>query len=177
MITIEILKRPTAKDVRDINILLPQIAQKPHFLSLGELKRITKQGDHCNVVIARAKVGKERPIVGMATVTLTDVPTGRVAMVEDVIIDEAFRGYGLGRKLIDKLIFIADKKKAKHISLYTNVARIAANAMYQKMGFFKKEANYYRINLLLPKPNTKKEITRVLAGRNRYRDYNEKKSS
>lgn len=169
MITIEILANPTKDDLRDINMLIPQIAQKPHLLTMQELKRILAQGrDHCNFVVIRAKVGKKTHIVGTATVTLTYVPTGRVAMVEDVIVDDAFRGQGLGRKLIQKLIDIARAKKAKHISLYTNVARVAANAMYQKMGFFKKDANYYRINLLLPKPAARKKIDHILSYRKRY---------
>jgi len=82
------------------------------------------------------------------------------------VVDELFRGKGIGKKLIHKLIDIARKKKAKHISLYTNTKRVAANVMYQEMGFFKKDANYYRINLLLPKPARAKTIENNIMRRN-----------
>ena len=59
----------------------------------------------------------------------------------------------------------ARKKKAKHISLYTNPKRIAANAMYQEIGFFKKDTNYYRINLLLPKPTSVNALEKNISKR------------
>ncbi len=149
MIKIEILKKPTAADLKDINALLPQIAQKPHLLSMRELKLVTNQ-DSCRLIVARDM--KESRIAGMSALTSVYVPTGLITTIEDVVVDEKYRGKGIGRKLTQKMIDVAKKGRAKHISLTTNPAREAANAMYQKMGFFKKETNYYRINLFLPKP-------------------------
>lgn len=160
-IKIEILTRPTGKDLADINILLTQIAAQPHFLSVRELKRITSQKS-CRLVVVRTRVGQRFTIVGMASLTLVYIPTGLIAVVEDVVVDEDFRGRGLGTKLTRKLIDIASWMKAKHIGLYTNPARAAANAMYQKMGFVKKDTNYYRINLFLPKPASAEEIRKML---------------
>lgn len=151
MIKIEILRRPTNKDLRDINLLLPQIAQKPHLLSIKELKLVTGQ-ESCRLIVARDT--KESRLVGMSAVTLVYIPTGLITTIEDVVVDEKYRGMGIGRKLTQKMIDVAKGKRAKTISLTTNPAREAANAMYQKMGFFKKETNYYRINLYLPKPNS-----------------------
>lgn len=153
MIKIEILKKPTGKDLRDINSLIPQIAQKPHLLSIKELKQVTDQ-EGCRLIIARDT--KESKIAGMSAVTLVYIPTGLIATIEDVVVDEKYRGMGIGRKLTQKMIDVAKQKRAKTISLTTNPAREAANAMYQKMGFFKKETNYYRINLFLPKPTEQK---------------------
>jgi len=164
MLKIEILSRPTKQDLEDINALLPQIAKQPHFLTLKELSMIIGQKS-CRLVVARRKVNTKFMIVGMATVTLIYIPTGLIAVVEDVVVDENFRGLGIGKKLTQKLITIASERKAKHISLFTNPSRKAANAMYQKMGFFKKETNYYRINLYLPKPASQKEIKRLITKR------------
>ena len=149
MIKVEILKKPTGEDLRGINLLIPQIAQKPHLLSMKELRRVTDQ-ESCRLIIARDT--KESRIVGMSAVTLIYIPTGLIAAIEDVVVDEKYRGMGIGRKLTQKMINVAKQKRAKTISLTTNPAREAANAMYQKMGFLKKETNYYRINLYLPKP-------------------------
>lgn len=157
---LEKLKNPTRKDVRDINILLPQQADKPHLLTLPGLKRVVRQ-DCISMYVARVTVGTQRPIVGMASVIFYRVPTGLIAFIEEFTVDEHFRGRKIGSRLIEQLIREAKVRKAKHISTYTNPARLAANAVYQKFGFFKKETNFYRINLFLPTPSGKKEIAKV----------------
>jgi ribosomal protein S18 acetylase RimI-like enzyme len=166
MIKIEILVKPTADDLRDINALLPQIAQRPHLLTLKELKKITAHKG-VRVIAARKKIGQDWVIVGMSALTLVPILTGLIAAIEDVVVDERHRGEGIGRRLTEKMIALAKKTKAKTISLTTNPARVAANAMYQKLGFFKKDANYYRINLLLPPPSSAKELEKI----KKYRDW------
>lgn len=161
---IEILSRPNKNDLECINALLPQIAKRPHFMKMAELARIVNQ-ESCRLAVARKKIGDRHLIVGMAVLTLVYIPTGLIAVVEDVVVDENFRGLGIGRRLIQKLISIASKMKAKHVSLHTNPSRTAANSLYQDMGFFKKETNHYRINLYLPKPASQKEIKKLLARR------------
>ena len=85
-ISIEVLTCPTLKDLENINALLPQIAKRPRILSMSELLRVVNQKDNCKVVVARASIGNEKPIVGMAVVTLLWIPTGSIAMVEDVVV-------------------------------------------------------------------------------------------
>lgn len=169
---LERLRNPTAAGTKDINILLPQQAERPHLLTLRELRRVV--GQSCiEMYVARVKIGMEARgvvkrglyypprIAGMASVIFYRVPTGLIAFIEEFTVDEAFRGRGIGVALIQKLIARAKAKKAKHISTYTNPKRFAANAVYQKLGFFKKETNFYRINLVLPKPSSKKEILKI----------------
>lgn len=166
MITVEILSNPTEKDLQNINALIPQIAREPHLLSLAELNKVVMQKENCKLVVARAFQKGERPIVGMAVITLRPILTGLLADVEDVVVDENWRGEGVGRAINQKLIDIARNSNAKHISLHTNKARVAANAMYQQMGYKKLEdVNYYRINLLLPVPSSKEEIDFALSRR------------
>src|SRR3989344_9401321 len=136
---IEILTNPTKTDLKDINMLMPQTARKPHFLSFVELKRMVSQGWHCRLSVARYKVGDKMPIVGMAAVTFVLIPTGSVAVIEDVIVDEAFRGLGLGKSMIKELIEVVKKNKAKHIGLRADPRAKIANKMYQGLGFWKSE--------------------------------------
>lgn len=150
---IEILLGPTAKDLHDINLLIPQTAQRPHLLSMRELKILIAQGRHCKLVVARREIGGEMRIVGMAAVTFAYIPTGSVAVIEDVIVDDAFRGLGLGKRIIQKLIEIAKSQKAKHIGLRANPHAPIANNMYKSLGFSKSAVVYYRMNLFLPKPS------------------------
>lgn len=158
---IEILLKPAEKDLRDINLLIPQTAQKPHLLSMLELKQLISQERHCRLVVARRKIGIEMRIVGMAAVTFAYVPTGSVAVIEDVIVDDAFRGLGLGKKIIKKLIDIAKSQKAKHIGLRANPRAQIANNMYKGLGFFQSDVVYYRMNLFLPKPSSVKKVEKV----------------
>jgi GNAT superfamily N-acetyltransferase len=159
---IERLRNATKKDTNDINALLPAQADRPRFLKLNELKRILNQS--CiETYVVRTKIGGNNAIVGMASVIFYYVPTGLIAFIEELTVYEAYRGHKLGIRLVEKLIGRAKARKAKHISTYTNPKRLAANAVYQKLGFFHKETNFYRINLILPKPSVKKEIERVQA--------------
>ena len=163
---IEVLQEPTEADVAEINALLPQIAQTPHLLSLPELQKIVAQKDNCKVVVARINGFERNPIVGVAVVTLADILTGRIAMVEDVVVDARFRGAGVGKAINQKLIAIANEEKAKHVSLYTNKNRLAANVMYEKLGYeLKTEINFYRINLVRPVASSPEEVTEALARR------------
>ncbi len=149
MFRIEVLKKFTVRALSDINQLLPQLALSnvpPKLLTPAGLKHLLKQKNTCLVVVIDS-VKKPPQIIGMATVYLVYVPTGLIAVIEDVVVDGTYRGRGLGRKLTEKLIKIATIKKAKYISVKTNPVRVESNAMYVKMGFVKKETNFYRINL------------------------------
>lgn len=149
MVKIKVLKKFSARILRDINQLLPQLALSsvpPKLLTPAGFKHLLKQKN--TYLVAVTDCGQKfSKIIGMATVYLVYIPTGIIAVIEDVVIDAAYRGKGLGRKLTDKLIKIAMIKKAKHISVRTNPVRVESNAMYTNMGFIKKETNFYRINL------------------------------
>jgi glucosamine-phosphate N-acetyltransferase len=61
---------------------------------------------------------------------------GNVAHIEDIIIDNNYRNLKLGKKLIDKLIFIAKENNCYKIILNCNDDNIL---FYEKCGFIKKE--------------------------------------
>lgn len=165
-IQIEILELPTEQDLEQINALIPQIARKPRLLSMEELWKIVDQKENCKVVVARDISREEKPIVGMAVVTLLWIPTGGpIAMVEDVVVDENWRGLKIGKMLNEKLIEIALLAGAKHISLYTNKKRVEANEMYAKLGYKKLEdINFYRINFEF-QPSHPEEVAQALSKR------------
>ncbi|MFN3491174.1 MAG: GNAT family N-acetyltransferase, partial [Anaerolineales bacterium] len=75
------------------------------------------------------------------------VPTGIRSIIEDVIVDESARGKGVGEKLMRKAIKMAQERGAKNISLTSNPQRVAANHLYIKLGFQKRETNAYQMNL------------------------------
>ena len=141
MIRIEELQRVTQKSLKEINALLPQLSKTPKLLSLKLLEIITKDKNTCLVV---AKDGSR--IVGMATLVLMTTPHGKRAKIEDVVVDEKYRGKGIGEKISKKLVAIAKSKRVRRIELTTGQKRIAAHRLYERVGFKKVDSDVYRLS-------------------------------
>jgi len=86
-------------------------------------------------------------IIGMAILRWHDLPVGRVGMAEDVVVAEKNRGKGYGTALMQEIIKFAKKRKMAYIDLTSRPERIAANKLYQKLGWKKRETNVYRLLL------------------------------
>ncbi len=85
-----------------------------------------------------------KEIAGFLAIVTYNIPTGIKVWVEDVIVDEAYRGKGYGINLINYVIDYARALGAKHLDLTSRPWRIAANRLYQKLGFVPRETNVYR---------------------------------
>jgi len=83
--------------------------------------------------------------IGMLTLAIYKTPTGTKGWIEDVIIDNTYRGQGLGKKLVGHAISFAEASGVSTLMLTSNPARIAANKLYQNLGFEQKETNLYRM--------------------------------
>ena len=90
---------------------------------------------------------KDEQIAGMLTVGIYHSPTGGKAWIEDVVVDEAFRGQGLSKLLVAHAIEFTKSMGIPSLMLTSNSKRIAANKLYQAMGFERKETNVYRMKL------------------------------
>ena len=88
---------------------------------------------------------KEGQIAGMLTVGIYYSPTGGKAWIEDVVVDETFRGQGLSKRLVAHAIEFTQSQQIPLLMLTSNPKRIAANKLYQAMGFSRKETNVYRM--------------------------------
>ena len=88
---------------------------------------------------------KEGQIAGMLTVGIYYSPTGGKAWIEDVVVDETFRGQGLSKRLVAHAIEFTQSKQIPLLMLTSNPKRIADNKLYQAMGFSRKETNVYRM--------------------------------
>ena len=87
-------------------------------------------------------------IAGCATLCVYDSPTGKKASLEDVVVSSRSRGQGLGILLIQYVIEFA-KKELQNVDIYltSSPQRVAANKLYQKMGFKKRETNVYEMKI------------------------------
>jgi len=88
---------------------------------------------------------KDGQIAGMLTVGIYYSSTGGKAWIEDVVIDESFRGQGLSKLLVAHAIEFTKAKQVPSLMLTSNPKRVAANKLYQAMGFGRKETNVYRM--------------------------------
>ena len=83
--------------------------------------------------------------VSMLTVGLYRTPTGYKAWIEDVVADETCRGCGYGQKIVEFAIRYLRDAGVNTLSLTSNPSRIAANRLYQKLGFELYETNFYKM--------------------------------
>ena len=95
-----------------------------------------------------AAVGDDGRILGCASLCVFDSPTGRKASIEDVVVSSEARRQGIGRALMDHIIGYALRELAPiDLHLTSRPERVAANEMYKRMGFEKRETNVYRMLL------------------------------
>ena len=75
------------------------------------------------------------------------VPTGVLAWIEDVVVDESARGAGAGEKLVAAALGHAREVGAKSVDLTSRPSREAANRLYLRMGFETRQTNVYRYKM------------------------------
>jgi ribosomal protein S18 acetylase RimI-like enzyme len=82
-------------------------------------------------------------IAGILTLIVYRVPTGIRARIEDVVVDEAMRGHGIGEALVRRALNMAREVGADGVALTSNPKREAANRLYQRLGFQPWQTNLY----------------------------------
>jgi len=87
----------------------------------------------CSAALFAARL--DGRIAGVLTLVWYDVPSGRKAWVEDVVVDAAARGCGAGEALVKAGTEHAARIGAAKVMLTSNPAREAARALYRKIGF------------------------------------------
>ena len=122
--------------------LLEQLTNRPVKLTGKTLRKIISQENtHLFFLLA------DQEIAGMLTVGIYHSPTGGKAWIEDVVVDEKYRGQGLSKQLVTHAVRFVKEQGIPLIMLTSNPTRIAANKLYQKLGFEQKQTNVYRMNL------------------------------
>lgn len=142
MITITEIQEFNAGDFRTAQGFVKQLSPEAGTLTEADFRQIiASPSSH----LFWASEG-ETP-AGMLTVGIYQSPTGMKAWIEDVVVDSAFRGQGIGRALVVHAIRFATSCGADVLMLTSNPARIAANRLYQALHFERKETNVYRMKL------------------------------
>ena len=123
--------------------LLPQLSASADRLTPQDFAELVA-APATRLLIASSPAGE---VVGMLTVVLVRIPTGVSAHVEDVVVDQDARGQGVGRLLMSRAIEVAREANARHLDLTSRPTRLAANSLYQSLGFATRETNAYRLSL------------------------------
>lgn len=89
----------------------------------------------------------EGVIAGTLTLIVFRIPTGIRAWIEDVVVDETLRGRGAGEALTRAALDKAAEQGARTVDLTSRPSREAANRLYQRLGFERRDTNVYRLEL------------------------------
>lgn len=125
--------------------LLPQLSSSAAAPEAYTLEDIVDSP--CTTLFAARDQGR---IVGSLTLAVFRVPTGVRAWIEDVVVDESARGAGVGTALVQAAVGWAGHVGARTVDLTSRPDREAANRLYQRLGFEKRETNVYRHHLGTP---------------------------
>ena len=131
----------TADATKAVNALLPQLSERAALLepnALGSLVARTAT----RLYLALDETGQP---AAMATLCLATSPTGTKAWVEDVVTDSAARKRGYAARLLQCLRAEAQSAGAKSLNLTSRPQREAANRLYRRMGFRRRETNVYTL--------------------------------
>ncbi len=135
------LLRYTDSDFNDLSFLMQELSSNIVFTRKSLERMLSDLNSHLYII------REEGRIVACACLCIFHQPFSTDATIESVVVSSKMRGKGLGRKLMEHLIEEAARMKVDCIHLTSNPSRIAANALYQKMGFERKETNCYTMNL------------------------------
>ena len=132
----------TAEVVEAFERLTPQLSSSNPPPSAEALQAVAS-ADATRLLVARA----DGAIVGSLTLVLVRIPTGLRAIIEDVVVDEQFRGQGVGRALNEVALELARDAGAVTVDLTSRPSREAANRLYLRLGFVIRDTNVYRYTL------------------------------
>ena len=141
-IQIEIASTVTRELVSAFERLIPQLSSSSPPPTREHLEYIVGS-DSCSLLIAR----DGQQIVGSLTLVVFPIPTGARAWIEDVVVDSTARGKGVGEVLNREALRIAKERGAVTVDLTSRPSREAANRLYQRIGFEKRDTNVYRFDL------------------------------
>ena len=112
----------TTELVEAFKHLLPQLSSSAQTPDAESIEKLLKN-DNTHLFVAE----EGGVIAGMLTLAVVELPTGRKAWIEDVVVDAEFRGRKIGEALVEKAKEEATAIGAKKLYLTSNPSRKAAH--------------------------------------------------
>jgi glucosamine-phosphate N-acetyltransferase len=79
----------------------------------------------------------EKRVIGFGSLSLKDDlwPEGRVAYVDELVVDDKYRNKGIGSQLLERLVATAQQKSCCRIELTSAFYRKDSHRFYERHGF------------------------------------------
>lgn len=132
----------TPELVEALDQLVPQLSSSSPAPSDEELGEIV--ASPASVLLVARDPDERNRIVGSLTLVVFRIPTGMRAWIEDVVVDAAARGRGVGEALNRAALERAREAGARTVDLTSRPSREDANRLYRRIGFVERETNVYR---------------------------------
>ena len=137
---IQELHNYTQTQFEDLKQLMSELSDRVDFTQT-DLMEVQKDSN-CHLYVIHDGEGR---IIGCATLCVFHSPTGTKASIEDVVVSSSYRGQHLGKQLMEYVMEQANEYAPIELHLTSNPMRVAANHLYQSLGFQKKETNCYQM--------------------------------
>ena len=138
-VDVEVVVDVTDELVEAFGRLLPQLSRSAGTLGAEALRTLVAWRGN-RLLIARV----DGQIVGALTLVTFPIPTGLRAWIEDVVVDEVARGQGVGAALTREAVRLAQLDGARTVDLTSRPSRVAANRLYERLGFKLRDSKVYR---------------------------------
>lgn len=138
---IQELQNYTQAQFEDLKILMSELSDRVNFTQTDLMLVLRDSNCHLYVIL------DGEYIAGCATLCVFHSPTGTKASIEDVVVSSAYRGQHLGKQLMAYVLEQAKEYAPIELHLTSNPKRVAANKLYQSLGFQKKETNCYQMSI------------------------------
>jgi ribosomal protein S18 acetylase RimI-like enzyme len=128
-------------DVVAVNQLLKQLNPALPAVNWDKVRDVMRTA----TIITLRDSSKYNTLMGMGTLAPIHKLTHFCGTIEDVVLNQNYRGRGLGKAMMNALVGKSIILKMRFVDLTSNPKREAANKLYESLGFKKKETNSYRL--------------------------------
>jgi GNAT superfamily N-acetyltransferase len=142
MVRVDQVTEATPEIYAALERLLPQLNSQLPIPTMERLRAIVAD-PAVSLLLAR----EDERVVGTTTVIVYTTPFWIKARLDEVVVDEAARGKGVGEALVKASLDLARNKGVEVVELQSGLRREAAQRLYVRMGFKLRETNVYRIVL------------------------------
>jgi ribosomal protein S18 acetylase RimI-like enzyme len=132
------VSRELARQIAGLARQLSPSAPEPTAADLGQVV----DQESTTLLVARDGAGG---VVGTLTLVVFRTPTGLRAWIEDVVVDERARRQGVGEALTREALRRASERGARTVDLTSRPQREAANRMYGRLGFRRRDTQVFRL--------------------------------
>ena len=136
---VEELSSFTPQDLADLDALMHELSATS-FCNEELLNNALKDAN-----VHEYEIRDEGHIVATGTLCIKHTLEFTIADIESVVVSSKCRGRGYGKELMTAMIEAAKMMNVHHLQLTSNPARVAANGLYQDMGFERYETNCYKM--------------------------------